>query len=173
MSWQKTLNEFWAARATRERRFLSAGAVLLALALFYAVLIAPALDGIASLQRQLPVARARAARLEALIAEAKALRSQPQVATVSPGEARAALDKSLEAAGLKAAHTESLPNGDLRVTFVDVPYGKWTGWLANSERTMGVRTVAAQVKAKGGAGPGTASAGHTDIELTLHLLRAG
>lgn len=173
MDWRKTLTDFWAARATRERQFLASGGILLALALLYAILVAPALDGIASLQRQLPVARARAARLETLIAEAKSLRALPQTAMLAPAEARASIDKSIESAGLKSPRTEALPNGDLRMTFTDVSYAKWTGWLAATERTMGVRVVAAHVKASSSGAPGSAGAGHTDIELTLHLLRAG
>jgi len=175
MALKKILSEFWAARATRERQFLLAGGGALALALLYAIFVAPAVGRIGELQRQLPVTRARAARLEALIAEAKSLRALPPTATLAAGDVRASLEKSLDGAGLKAARMDSLPSGDLRITFVDVPYGNWTSWLATSERTMGVHTVAARIKANTGgaqAGP-SGSAGHADIELTLHLLRAG
>ncbi len=174
MSLQKSLANFWAARAARERRVLLGGGILLALLLLYLTLVAPAASAVANLQRLLPQTRARAARLESLVTEAKALRKLPQVAAPGPSQMRAALDRSLDAAGLKAARAEALPNGDLHITFVDVPFGKWTAWLANSERTMGVRTVAASIKAGAGAAVGSAgSAGNADIELTLRPLRVG
>jgi general secretion pathway protein M len=175
MSLQKTLTSFWAARAQRERQILLGGGVVLALVLLYLILIAPAASGVASLQHLLPQTRARAANLEALVAEAKGLRSLPKAAALGAGDARATLEKSLDAAGLKAAHSEPLPNGDLRVTLVNVPYGKWTSWLASTERTMGVHAVAAKIKASaaGGTAKSAGSAGYADIELTLHLPRAG
>jgi len=97
------------------------------------------------------------------------------VAARGTSDVRAALEKSLDAAGLKAAHSEPLPNGDLRITLVDVPYGKWTSWLAISERTMGVHTVAAKIKADttGVAAKSAGNAGNADIELTLRLPHAG
>jgi len=173
-----TFKTFWAARAMRERRILASGAVVLALLLLYFVLVAPALGGLARLQTALPQTRQRAAQLEGLLGEAKGLRRLPVAATLGAGDARGALEKSLEGAGLKAAHSETLPNGDLRLTFAKVPYGKWSGWLALAERTMGVHTVAARIKASApdaaDAGAAAApSAGNADIELTLHLLRAG
>lgn len=176
MTLQQTLTSFWAARAARERRVLVGGAIALSVLLAYSIFIAPAASGVASLQHLLPQTRARAAQLEALVAEAKGLRNQPQAAR-GVSDVRATLEKSLDAAGLKAAHSEPLPNGDLRITLINVPFGKWTSWLATSERTMGVHTVAAKIKASAtdaaAAAKSAGSAGNTDIELTVHLPRAG
>lgn len=172
MDLQQALRGFWSSRATRERRILAGGGVLLALLVFYLVFIGPAVDGIGRLRSLIPQARARAAQLEALVAEAKALRSLPQAAAAPAGVTRAALEKSLDGAGLKPARSEVLPGGDLRLNFVNVPFGKWTAWLAASERAMGVHTVAAKIKADTGT-PAAATPGNADIELTLHLVRAG
>ncbi len=48
------------------------------------MLIEPAWTGIGRLERSLPQQRAQAAELDALLGEVKGLKSQPQVATVSP-----------------------------------------------------------------------------------------
>jgi general secretion pathway protein M len=170
MSLQQQIVRFWAARDARERRLLGAGATVLAGALLYLVLVAPAADGVQRLQRLLPQTRTRAAELDALVAEARSLRSLPQAATLAPADARSALDKSLDLAGLKASKGDPLGNGDLRLRFAAVPYGKWSAWLAQAEHTLGVHAVAVRVQASGGTPP---VPGNADIELTLHLPRAG
>ncbi|SPE31791.1 putative General secretion pathway protein M [Burkholderiales bacterium] len=160
-----TLVQFWSERAARERQILATGAVFLALLVLYLVLVEPAASAILQLQRSLPQTRAQAAQLEALVAEAKSLRSLPPVAAPGAADARSALDKSLESAGLKAARNAPLANGDLRLTFVNVPFGKWTTWLSATEHALGVHAVAVHVKA-------SATAGNADIELSLRLPRA-
>ena len=96
------LVQFWSERAPREKAWLLAGAAIVLAAIVYLVLIEPAATGIARLERGLPATRAQAAKLDALLAEVKNLRARPQVASLSPQETRAAVEKSLAAAGLKA-----------------------------------------------------------------------
>jgi general secretion pathway protein M len=165
MDAQRQFQQFWSERAPRERRILTLGGLfLLALALYFA-LIAPAANGIGRLQRLLPQTGAQAAELEALVAEAKSLRGLPPVGAPGMTDARAAIATSLEAAGLQAAHNVPTPNGDLHLSFVDVPYSKWATWLATAEKTLGVHAIAVTVKA-------AATPGNTDIELTLRQPRA-
>jgi len=156
--------QFWSERAPRERRILTLGGAFLALLVLYLVFIDPAVSGVARLQRLLPQTRAQAAQLEALVAEAKDLRKIPPAAAPGAADARASVDKSLESAGLQAAHKDAAANGDLRFTFVNVPYAKWTIWLAATERTLGVHAVSVRVKAN-------STAGNADIELSLRLPR--
>jgi type II secretory pathway component PulM len=160
-----SLKAFWSERAQRERRLLAGAAVLAAAALLYLTLIEPAASGVRRLQVQLPQARARAAQLEALAGEAKNLRKLPPAAAPGGADARTSLDKSLAAAGLKAARSEMLPNGDLHLVFTDVAFAKWTTWLAASERALGVHATAVHVKANG-------NPGNADIDLSLRLPRA-
>jgi general secretion pathway protein M len=159
------LEAFWSERAPRERRILVAAAVLIALAIVYLICIEPAARGVAKLQRALPQARHQAAQLDALLAEARTLRKAPVSATPAAGDARGAVLKSLEAAGLQPAHADPLPNGDMRLSFANVAYGKWTAWLATAEQTLGVQTTAVHLKASG-------TPGNADIELSLRLPRA-
>jgi general secretion pathway protein M len=156
--------QFWNERAPREKSALALGGLIVVLAVAYLLLIEPAASGIKRLERNLPAQRAQAAQLDALLGEVKSLRSRPQVASVSPAEARAALDKSLAAAGLKAARIVPLADGDLQLTFANVPFTTWSAWLAGIERELGARTISVNAN-------GTATAGNVDVELALRLAR--
>lgn len=155
-----------AERSPSERRTLALGAVALALLAFWMIALAPALDGIARLERQLPVARARAVQIEALAAEAKALRRLPPVASAGGGgDVRAALDASLKSAGIAPSGTPiTLPSGDLRLHFTNVAYGPWSSWLAAAERSLGVHTVGVTAK--------RTTPGNVDVDLNLRLPRS-
>jgi len=156
--------QFWAERSPRERSvLLVAGAVVVA-ALIYLMTIEPAVNGITRLERGLPQTRAQAAKLDALLAEVKSLRSRAQVATLSPQETRAAVEKSLAGAGLKAARVVPLSDGDLQLTFANVPYAGWAMWLASVERELGGRATSVTANATG-------TPGNVDVELALRLAR--
>lgn len=156
--------QFWAERAPREKSILLAGLAVVLGALVYLIAIDPAMSGIARLERGLPQTRAQAAKLDSLLAEVKNLRSRAQVATMSPQESRAAVEKSLAAQGLKAARVVPLSDGDLQLTFANVPYATWSVWLASVERELGGRAMSVTANA-------TATPGNVDVELALRLAR--
>ena len=133
----EALRLFWAERVPRERAILLAGAAAVVAVLVFLLLIEPAYKGIGRLERSLPQQRAGAAELDSLLAEVKTMRSRPQVASVSAGDVRAAVDASLGRAGIKAARIVPLSDGDLQMTFSDVPYSSWAPWLAGIERELG------------------------------------
>lgn len=154
----------WSQRAPRERLMIAAALAVVLLAIIYMALIEPASTGIRRLERGLPVMRTQAVQLEQLIAEVASLKARPQVASLSPGEARAALEKSLTAAGLKADKIVPLADGDVQITFANVPYATWSTWLATAERQLGSK--AGTVTARATSTPGSA-----DIEMSLRLAR--
>jgi general secretion pathway protein M len=155
---------FWSERSPREKSILVTGAAFVVAALIYLLAIEPAVTGIARLERGLPQARAQAAKLDALLAEVKGLRSRAQVASLSPQESRAAVEKSLTTAGLKAARVVPLSDGDLQLTFANVPYAQWSVWLAGVERELGGRATSVNATATG-------TPGNVDVELALRLAR--
>lgn len=161
----EALKQFWSDRAPRERAILAVCGGLLALVIAYLLLIEPAWLGIGRLERALPAQRSKAAELDALLSEVRNLRSRPQVATVSAGDARGAIESSLKRAGLKAARVVPLSDGDIQLTFADVPFGSWAPWLANLERELGARATAVTVTGK------DATPGNVDVELSLRLAR--
>jgi general secretion pathway protein M len=158
------LRSFWSQRAPRERVALGAAAAVLLLAIVYLLLIEPAATGIPRLERSLPAARTQAEQLDRLLAEVASLKAQPQVALMPAAEARAALERSLEGAGLKAGRITPLADGDLQITFAGVPYAAWSAWLSGVERELGAK--AGTVVARATDAPGAA-----DIEMTLRLAR--
>lgn len=161
----EALRQFWAERAPRERSILLAGGSLLIVVIVYLMLIEPAWTGIGRLERSLPQQRASAAELDALLGEVKSLKSRPQVATMSATDARGALDASLAKAGLKAARIVPLADGDVQLTFSNVPYGTWAPWLAGIERELGARATAVTVTGR------DATPGNVDVEIALRLAR--
>lgn len=158
------IKAFWSERAPRERTILALLALVVGVALVFLMLVEPAATGIARLERGLPQARAQAAQLDALLAEVKSLKARAQVATVSAQEARGGIEKSLAAAGLKASRIVPLSDGDIQLTFANVPYATWATWVATTERELGARTTS--VVANGNATPGS-----VDVELALRLAR--
>lgn len=92
----------WAERlAPRERRLLSAGALVVVAAAVYALLWEPAAQGIRKLQTDLPQRRAQDAELRAMADEAARLRAAGRQATaIPPADRPAAVRRSLERAGL-------------------------------------------------------------------------
>ncbi len=159
------LKQFWAERAPRERAILGFGASVVLIAVLYLVVIEPAWTGIGRLERSLPQQRSLAAELDALLGEVRGLKSQPQVATVSPSEVRGAIETSLTRAGMKATRIVPLSDGDIQLTFANVPYGTWAAWLAGIERELGARTTSVVITGK------DATPGNVDAELALRLAR--
>ena len=161
----EALKQFWSERAPRERAILLLGGVLLLAVIIYLVAIEPAWTGIGRLEKSLPQQRANAAELEALLAEVKALKGRPAVATMSATDARSALESSLGKAGIKAARIVPLSDGDVQLTFSDVPVSKWAPWLASVERELGARSTAVTVTGR------DATPGNVDVDLALRLAR--
>jgi general secretion pathway protein M len=160
----EALRNFWSQRAPRERLVLGAAAVVLLCAAIFLLLIEPAAVGIPRLQRSLPVARTQAEQLDRLLAEVVSLKARPQSAVLPPAEARAALERSLQAAGLKASRIVPAADGDLQITFANVPYAAWSVWLAGAERELGAKAGVVSVRATG-------TPGAADIEMSLRLAR--
>ncbi len=161
----EALKLFWAERAPRERAILLAGGTALLAVVVFLLLIEPAYTGIGRLERSLPQQRAGAAELEALLSEVKTMRARPQVASVSAGDVRAAIDTSLTRAGIKAARIVPLSDGDMQLTFSDVPYASWAPWLAGIERELGARATSVTVSAR------DKTPGNVDVELALRMAR--
>ncbi len=161
----EALKQFWSERAPRERSILLLGGILLVGVILYLIAIEPAWTGIARLEKSLPQQRANAAELEALLAEVKALKGRPAVATMTAADSRSALESSLTKAGIKAARIVPLSDGDVQLTFSDVPVSKWAPWLANVERELGARSTAVTVTGR------DAAPGNVDVELALRLAR--
>lgn len=122
---------YWMARTEQERKFLAVGAAVVAVALFYLVLLAPALEGSARLRRALPELHQQAAQLRALAAEATALANQP-VPQVTP-MTRETLTASLGARGINA--TSLTMTGEYaKLQLNNVSFANLMAWLDAQRR---------------------------------------
>ena len=65
---------------------------------------------------------------------------------------------------LACAAEPPLADGDLQLTFANVPYAAWSTWLARVERELGARAHVVTARA-------TATPGAADIEVVLRLAR--
>ena len=155
---REAFSTYWLARTEQERRFLGAGAVVVALALVYSVLLAPALDGRAKLTRALPEMRQQAATLRALALEAGELARQPvpQVAPMS----RESLAASLAARSIKP-ESLTLTGEYAKLQLTGVNFASLSAWLDAQRREARIQVQDATISAQ-------TAAGQVDATLTLH-----
>lgn len=134
------LRQRWAALAERERLLLSLGAVVIGLALVWAVGIQPALR----ILRAAPAAHAaldqQAQAMQRLAAEATALRAAPPLA---PGLAAQALQGATARLGANGRLTMQ---GDRAVLMLSGVHGDaLAAWLAEARRGARARPVEAKL----------------------------
>ncbi len=134
---------FWSERTPRERMILLVGGGLLLAAVLWLLLIEPALDGRARWQKDLPALRADYAQMQALAQQA----SSAPPPSAAPRADRAAVDKSLNDAGLKP---QSLNVGDelVRAVFTDVSFSALSEWLQRAQRESRLVVSEASVTAR-------------------------
>lgn len=149
---------FWIARSQQEQKFLTVGGGALALALLYSALIAPALDGRAKLQKDLPQLRQEAADMAALARQARELASQAPIPVAPLG--RDSLNASLAARGL-TPQSVSMTGDYARVQLAGVPFPSLMQWLDALRRENHLAVQDAAITAQ--AAPGV-----VDAVITLH-----
>lgn len=149
---------FWIARSEQEQKFLAGGGGAVALALLYSLLIAPALDGRAKLQRDLPQLRQEAADMAALAQQARELAGQAPVVAAPLG--RDSLNASLKARGL-TPQSVSMTGDYARVQLAGAPFPSVMQWLEALRRDNHVTVQEASITAQ--AAPGV-----VDAAITLH-----
>ncbi len=138
-------SKFWRERTAREQQLLVAAAGVLVAAVFFLVLIEPAIDGRQQWQQALPQLRAERAQMQSL---AKQLNSDATPATAEPRAIdRASLERSLADAGIKAASVE-VSNGLIRARWSDVSFSTLNNWLQRMQREQGWSVVEASVSAR-------------------------
>lgn len=147
------LRSFWQQRTGRERRALTFGGVLLALALLWLVGVEPALDGRERWRKDLPQLRANAAQVQALsqqLAAAPPRASNTANAAATPIN-KAALEASLSAQGLKAQSLNVQDAGGMllvRASFTDVSFAALSEWLQQQQRASQLSASEASVTAR-------------------------
>ena len=126
-------NQYWLARAPRERVLIAVSAALLVGGL--SLWLVQAVDrSRAELLTSVPALRARADLLERQAVEFERLRAAPAV-TVSQGDLRALVQAQAGAAGLSRAvvSAEAADANLVKVVFGAVAFADWLEWVAGLE----------------------------------------
>lgn len=158
---------FWSARTDQERRFLTAGGIVVGLALVYAILVDPALTGRERLRSELPQLRQETAEMQALAAQAAQLAAQvpPPARPLS----RDALAAALAARGLKEQNL-TVTGDYVKVEFKGVQFAGLATWLDAARREERLAVQEAKIVAQDGKDD---SAGLVDATLTLRQEAGG
>jgi general secretion pathway protein M len=140
---------FWQARTEQERKFLSVGGAVLGVALFYALLIAPALDGRDKLRKELPQLHQQSAELQALALEAAALKGVAVVAPVPM--TRDTLSASLASRSL-TAQSIAITGEYAKLQLNGVQFASLLDWLDAQRREGRISVQEASITGKEPAG---------------------
>jgi len=138
--------EFWDARSAREKTLLTWGGAVLAVAIGWSVLWAPAADGRAQLRASLPGLQRELAQMTAQANEARTLAGA--AASVAPGgqALKDALTASLADHGMTGAQVQ-LIGTSVQVQLKNASFPAWTGWLDDVRKQFKVQVVEAHVSA--------------------------
>jgi len=125
----------WNRLAPRERRLLLAAGLVAGIALVFLLFVEPAWTRYSRLERQLPLLRTQAARVDALTAEARSLQ-RVRSGKMTVEETRRTLAESLERAGIVAEVTSAPPpegqtSEAIQVSFDEVQASNLMQWLAS------------------------------------------
>lgn len=142
---------WWGTRTARERALLSAALAIGVAALTWTQAVQPALHAIAQARERLPRLHADAARVDALVAEARALQ-QAESGRTDAASLPDALRASLQRAGLEASATVGATPGtdgdpprywDIELHNADV--ARVMKWLAQLPYLLHVQTQAVEL----------------------------
>jgi general secretion pathway protein M len=162
-SLQSAWSAFWSARDTRERRLLTAAALVAIAGLLYLLGIEPALRGRTQLQQTLPTLRQQAATLQGLAQEAQALAGK-NTAAKAPPMTKENLQAAMARNGLNAQNIAL--SGDLvRIQLPSAPFPGLVSWLDESQKSAGLSVVEAKIVA-------LEAAGMVNAALTLRQQKA-
>jgi general secretion pathway protein M len=145
---------FWQVRTEQERKLLRIGGIVVGLALFYGVLVDPALSGRAALQKSLPVLRQQAAEMQAMAREAQALQSQNTIAPTPM--TRDNINSGLAARGLNP-QSLNVTGEYAKLQFNGVQYAGIVAWLDAIRIESGISVVDASFTAQDAPGVVNAS----------------
>lgn len=147
---QLKLVSFWRERNPRERLFLAVCGVVLLIALYYAVLWAPASSGRDRLGRQVPQLEAQLAQMQRQITQLKAAGNTRS----SSGDLRGSVQDAITQSGI-TAELRPLSAETLQVVIPSAPFAQLLALLDGLQGTG--RIAKLDVKAAGGAGIVTAT----------------
>lgn len=140
------ISDFWRQREPRERRLLGAALAIAALGLLYLLLIEPAMEARAQLQKSLPVLRQQVGQMQEMARELRASavdQNAPQLEIVS----RENIESSLERAGLNAQNL-TVSGDTARVQFSDASFSTILVWLDQVRQSLALTVEESSIVAQ-------------------------
>ena len=142
------LEGFWRSRPERERRFVAAGAALLAIALAYAYAWLPVARERDRLAVSVPELRMAARAMER---DAQEIARLNAVAHPAARDIKSVLEQSAAATGMRPALAEVAAQGEgrARATLPSVRAAQWLPWIARLQSEHGIRLESARMQRVG------------------------
>jgi general secretion pathway protein M len=140
---KENLKQFWQQRTHTERRTLTIGGALLAIALLYAFIWHPLTQEQQRLRAALPQLRAAAAQMQIQAAEVKRLRNLPQKS--AQPNLRSALEYMSAHSAIGSPAISPMDADHARITFNAVAFDGWIEWVKTLQAEQGVRVESAEV----------------------------
>lgn len=143
--YSQPLSSFWEQRNPRERRLLTLAIAAIVLALFYMLLISPALSGREELSKSLPTLRQQVAQMQSLSREAATVSDQdvPAPEPIS----RASIEAELARRGLKPQNL-TVTGEIVNVQFSSIPFAQVLAWLDDLKKASLVIVVESNIVAQ-------------------------
>ncbi|MDH2918683.1 MAG: type II secretion system protein GspM [Sideroxydans sp.] len=157
------LRNFWSAREVREQRMLLAAACVIAVALLYLLLIAPALSARQKLTKTLPQLREQTALMQALTSQATALQASNNAPVAAMSSA--SIEASLQAQQLKARNITML-GASAQVQLDAASFAQTLAWLTSLQSGARITVIAAKITP-------LANPDQVDASFTLQAAGAG
>lgn len=152
--WTAFKKRHWDSRASRERRAISLGAILVLPVLGYMLLWQPAHVAGAKLRAGVPALRAQAAHLHTQVAEVEMLRHHPHPAVLDATALKMAVEASAARHQMRGAIStlEAQEPDAVRITLASVSFEQWLRWLRGMEQEQHIRAESAGIAALPQAG---------------------
>lgn len=154
------MRSLWQSRSERERSFISAGLVLLAIMLVAALVWIPLERARARLAAELPQLRASVVALERDAAEVERLRAMPATAPANPAPLAPLVAANAWARELPGVQLSVPDEKHVRLSGADVSFTALLDWLVTAQAAHGLRVESARIQA-------LPASGHVRAELVL------
>jgi len=156
----RTLAEAWRARPERERSVLAAGALVIGVMLYVAVVWLPLERMRARIAADLPALRASIASLERDAAEVKRLRATPSSIPANKAPLPMIMRSGVWARELPGVQLTLPDENHVKLSGADIPFSALLDWLTTVLAAHGLRVESARIEA-------LAAPGRVRAELTL------
>ncbi len=149
----ESLIQRWRLLQPRERRLLVLAAVVAIVGVLYLFVFEPAWQARATLEDRLPRLRTQLVSVERLAADARSLDGSKSAAVESVQSVRLALERRIDAAGLRASLVRLQVSGAvIDLSFRQAPFERWIEWLDESVREQRLRVLDVSLTREGSPG---------------------